>query len=79
MPRGVYDRTKKKGPTVSDITEPDIPNPDDPTPQVDPLADPPVDPTPVAELCGLCWPDGWPHNTDSAMCEHGEWTNTTGN
>lgn len=38
--------------------------------------DPPPD-EPVAEdgdLCGVCWPDGWPSpDTNNASCEHGTW------
>lgn len=25
----------------------------------------------VAEICGRCWPNGWPHLSHSASCEHG--------
>ncbi|GAA1030792.1 MULTISPECIES: SAP domain-containing protein [Amycolatopsis] len=26
------------------------------------------------EICGLCWPGGWPDDHDKAHCEHGEYT-----
>lgn len=32
------------------------------------------DPEPDGDLCGACWPDGWPANGDAASCSHGEWT-----
>lgn len=25
----------------------------------------------IADICGLCWPNGWPHLHHSAQCEHG--------
>lgn len=25
----------------------------------------------VGDICGACWPLGWPHTTHSASCEHG--------
>jgi len=25
----------------------------------------------VAEICRACWPNGWPHLSHSASCEHG--------
>lgn len=27
--------------------------------------------TVVEEICGHCWPGGWPHGAHSASCEHG--------
>lgn len=27
----------------------------------------------VADICLACWPDGWPHLSHSASCEHGEY------
>lgn len=36
-----------------------------------PPADPPAE---DGELCGNCWPDGWPTpDTHNASCEHGVW------
>ena len=26
-----------------------------------------------AEICGYCWPEGWPGRDVAAACEHGEW------
>jgi hypothetical protein len=23
-------------------------------------------------ICGLCWPNGWPHGAQQAQCEHGD-------
>ncbi|HWD81017.1 MAG TPA: SAP domain-containing protein [Kribbella sp.] len=36
-------------------------------------------PTPDAgesdgEICGLCWPGGWPDDHDRASCSHGDYT-----
>lgn len=25
----------------------------------------------LEEICGRCWPNGWPHLSHSASCEHG--------
>jgi hypothetical protein len=25
----------------------------------------------IADICRACWPDGWPHLSHSASCEHG--------
>lgn len=25
-------------------------------------------------ICGLCWPGGWPHLSQTASCSHGEYT-----
>lgn len=42
-----------------------------------PVEAPHADEDPVAEdgdLCGACWPDGWPTaDTNNASCEHGVW------
>lgn len=27
----------------------------------------------VEEICRACWPDGWPHLSRTASCEHGEY------
>lgn len=74
MPRGVYDRKPKK-------TEDTVPENDDtkqpvgdtqPAPDADPTPDteqPPAE----GELCGQCWPAGWPENGDAAECSHGAW------
>lgn len=26
------------------------------------------------EICGECWPEGWPHLSYTAGCVHGNWT-----
>jgi hypothetical protein len=28
----------------------------------------------VAEICRACWPNGWPHLSHTASCEHGAYT-----
>lgn len=30
--------------------------------------------TPDGDLCGSCWPEGWPKSGDAAECAHGTWT-----
>lgn len=38
--------------------------------------EPPAEEDPVedGELCGNCWPDGWPTpDTNNASCQHGTW------
>lgn len=46
------------------------------TPPADP---PPAPPEPKADaaICRQCWPNGWPANTTTAGCAHGNWTRTT--
>ena len=57
---------------------------DFPPPAADPAAPPAEDtpPTPAeppaededGQVCGVCWPDGWPSpDTNNASCEHGVW------
>lgn len=26
------------------------------------------------EICGQCWPNGWPGSDVAATCEHGSWS-----
>jgi hypothetical protein len=26
------------------------------------------------DICGQCWPDGWPEDTSAAGCIHGNWS-----
>jgi hypothetical protein len=38
---------------------------------------PAADPDPEqgdGQICGLCWPAGWPENHDRASCSHGDYT-----
>lgn len=46
-------------------------------PPADAPEDAAADDEPVAEdgeICGNCWPDGWPTaDTNNASCEHGTW------
>lgn len=28
----------------------------------------------AGDICEDCWPDGWPENSGSAACVHGEWS-----
>ena len=28
----------------------------------------------LGDICRACWPDGWPHLSHSASCEHGEYS-----
>jgi hypothetical protein len=46
-----------------------------PAPEADAAAtaDPAPDVAEVPEICGVCWPDGWPVNDVAASCEHGQW------
>ena len=65
MPRGVYER-KPKTKTEDVVTEQE---PD----QVDTVDE--TQPAQVdGEICGQCWPAGWPEGGDAAACEHGTWT-----
>jgi len=78
MPRGVYERKprQQKEPTVS---EPAADAQIDPASQADDTTtatetDATPDPEPVeGEICGECWPAGWPGDGDAAHCSHGEW------
>jgi hypothetical protein len=29
---------------------------------------------PDGDVCGDCWPSGWPDDTAAASCLHGSWT-----
>jgi hypothetical protein len=39
---------------------------------VPPAAEAKTAPT-ASDICGACWPDGWPVNDEAASCEHGQW------
>lgn len=77
MPRGVYERKPKTKTTEDTVAEDQKTNETpDVTPDVDPDVTPgaPDDQRPAeGELCGQCWPAGWPENGDAASCVHGEW------
>ena len=34
---------------------------------------PPAKAKPDGEICGECWPDGWPSDGQHAGCVHGDW------
>lgn len=73
MPRGVYER-KPKTKTEDTVAV----NDDTKTPEVTPDANqgtaPDAEQPPAeGEICGQCWPAGWPENGDAASCVHGEW------
>lgn len=57
---------------VDRLLEHDAAQPAAPGPTPD--ADEPDADEPDGEICGLCWPGGWPDGHDRAHCEHGEYT-----
>lgn len=40
----------------------------------DPAGEQPPAEDPDGEICGNCWPDGWPGDDAAATCAHGTWT-----
>lgn len=31
-------------------------------------------PAEAADICRVCWPGGWPHQAETASCEHGSYS-----
>jgi hypothetical protein len=67
MPRGVYERKPKKTDEENTVAENET---DETTPDTEPTPDPELT---EGELCGQCWPAGWPGDGDAAECSHGTW------
>ncbi|WP_020658391.1 SAP domain-containing protein [Amycolatopsis benzoatilytica] len=40
----------------------------------DPGGDQPPADDSDGEICGACWPEGWPGDDSAATCAHGSWT-----
>lgn len=45
--------------------------PEDETPDEKPVRRKRTPPKPADDICPQCWPDGWPADAYSAVCDHG--------
>lgn len=74
MPRGVYERKSKQKPEEATVDEQPT-ELTDTEKEADAQAEAArAELTEEGDLCGECWPAGWPENGDAAECVHGTWT-----